>query len=132
MREEVGYTVKDISDKAHKELTPAIIYQIFEDHYVTSKSIFQVSECHFRQENGIVANATIQHGQNTQVVTGTGNGRLDAVSNAIKNYFNVSYELSFYEEHSLTKGSSSKAVAYVGVVCNGRRYWGVGIDNDIN
>lgn len=131
MREEVGYTVKDISDKAHKELTPAIIYQIFEDHYVTSKSIFQVSECHFRQENGIVANATIQHGQNTQVVTGTGNGRLDAVSNAIKNYFNVSYELSFYEEHSLTKGSSSKAVAYVGVVCNGRRYWGVGIDNDI-
>ena len=41
MREEVGYTVKDISDKAHKELTPAIIYQIFEDHYVTSKSIFQ-------------------------------------------------------------------------------------------
>ena len=75
--------------------------------------------------------ATIQHGQNTQVVTGTGNGRLDAVSNAIKNYFNVSYELSFYEEHSLTKGSSSKAVAYVGVVCNGRRYWGVGIDNDI-
>ena len=123
MREEVGYTVKDISDKAHKELTPAIIYQIFEDHYVTSKSIFQVSECHFRQENGIVANATIQHGQNTQVVTGTGNGRLDAVSNAIKNYFNVSYELSFYEEHSLTKGSSSKAVAYVGVVCNGRRYW---------
>lgn len=131
MREEVGYTVKDISDKAHKELTPAIIYQIFEDHYVTSKSIFEVSECHFRQENGIVANATIQHGQNTQVVTGTGNGRLDAVSNAIKNYFNVSYELSFYEEHSLTKGSSSKAVAYVGVVCNGRRYWGVGIDNDI-
>ena len=131
MREEVGYTVKDISDKAHKELTPAIIYQIFEDHYVTSKSIFQVSECHFRQENGIVANATIQHGQNTQVVTGTGNGRLDAVSNAIKNYFNVSNELSFYEEHSLTKGSSSKAVAYVGVVCNGRRYWGVGIDNDI-
>ena len=71
-----------------------------------------------------MANATIQHGQNTQVVTGTGNGRLDAVSNAIKNYFNVSYELSFYEEHSLTKGSSSKAVAYVGVVCNGRRYWG--------
>ena len=32
---------------------------------------------------------------------------------------------------SMRKGSSSKAVAYVGVVCNGRRYWGVGIDNDI-
>ena len=131
MREEVGYTVKDVSDKEHRELTPAVVYQIFEDNYVTSKNVFQITECHFKQENGIVANATLHHCDHNQVVTGTGNGRLDAVSNAIKSYFNVSYELSFYEEHSLTKGSSSKAVAYVGVVSNGRRYWGVGIDNDI-
>ena len=60
-----------------------------------------------------------------------GNGRLDAVSNAIKQYFNISYELTFYEEHSLTKGSSSKAVAYVGVICKGKTFWGVGIDADI-
>ncbi len=44
------------------------------------------------------------------MITSNGNGRLDAVSNAIKQYFDISYELSFYEEHSLTKGSSSKAV----------------------
>lgn len=56
---------------------------------------------------------------------------MDAVSNAIKQYFNVSYELSFYEEHSLTKGSSSKAVAYVGIICQGKTFWGVGIDADI-
>ena len=37
----------------------------------------------------------------------------------------------FYEEHSLTKGSSSKAVAYVGIICNGKTFWGVGIDPDI-
>ena len=67
----------------------------------------------------------------SQVITATGNGRLDAVSNAIKQYFNVSYELSFYEEHSLTKGSSSKAVAYVGIICQGKTFWGVGIDADI-
>ena len=47
------------------------------------------------------------------------------------NIFNIGYELSFYEEHSLTKGSSSKAVAYVGVNCKGKVYWGVGIDADI-
>jgi len=131
MREEVGYTVKDISDKEHKELTPAVVYQIFEDHYINPKNVFQTLECHFKQENGIIANATLRHCEHIQVVTGTGNGRLDAVSNALKSYFNVSYELSFYEEHSLTKGSSSKAVAYVGVVSNGKRYWGAGIDNDI-
>ena len=131
MREEVGYMVKDVSDKAHKELTPEWVYQIFNDNYVNAKSVFAIDECHFKQTDGIIADATIQHGSDTRIVTASGNGRLDAVSNAIKQYFNISYELRYYEEHSLTRGSSSKAVAYVGIVCQGKTYWGVGIDADI-
>lgn len=131
MREEVGYMVKDVSDKAHKELTPDWVYQIFSDHYINTKSIFHIDECHFKQVDGITAEVTINHAEESKVITSNGNGRLDAVSNAIKQYFNISYELSFYEEHSLTKGSSSKAVAYVGIICNGKTFWGVGIDPDI-
>ena len=131
MREEVGYMVKDVSDKAHHELTPDVVYRIFEDHYISAKPIFSVDECHFKQEDGIVAEATIHQNDNNHKITGVGNGRLDAVSNAIKHYFGISYELAFYEEHSLTKGSSSRAVAYVGVICNKKKYWGVGIDADI-
>lgn len=131
MREEVGYMVKDVSDKAHKELTPDGVYQIFSDHYINTKSIFHIDECHFKQVDGITAEVTINHAGESKVITSNGNGRLDAVSNAIKQYFNISYELSFYEEHSLTKGSSSKAVAYVGIICNGKTFWGVGIDPDI-
>ena len=131
MREEVGYMVKDVSDKAHKELTPDWVYQIFSDHYINTKSIFHIDECHFKQVDGITAKVTINHAGESKVITSNGNGRLDAVSNAIKQYFNISYELSFYEEHSLTKGSSSKAVAYVGIICNGKTFWGVGIDPDI-
>ena len=131
MREEVGYMVKDVSDKAHKELTPDWVYQIFSDHYINTKSIFHIDECHFKQVDGITAEVTINHAGESKVITSNGNGRLDAVSNAIKQYFNISYELSFYEEHSLTKGSSSKAVAYVGIICNRKTFWGVGIDPDI-
>ncbi|MCB6202941.1 2-isopropylmalate synthase [Extibacter muris] len=131
MREEVGYLVKDVSDKAHKELTPDWVYQIFSDNYVNTKPVFHIDECHFKQVDGITAETTINHGGEAHVITAMGNGRLDAVSNAIKQYFNISYELTFYEEHSLTKGSSSKAVAYVGIICNGKVLWGVGIDADI-
>ncbi len=131
MREEVGYMVKDVSDKAHKELTPDWVYQIFSDHYINTKSIFYIDECHFKQVDGITAEVTINHAGESKVITSNGNGRLDAVSNAIKQYFNISYELSFYEEHSLTRGSSSKAVAYVGIICKGKKFWGVGIDPDI-
>ena len=131
MKEEVGYLVKDVSDKAHKELTPDWVYHIFEDNYITAKTIFTVDECHFKQENGMVADAVIHHNGNDRRIVGVGNGRLDAVSNAIKHYFDVDYQLAFYEEHSLTKGSSSRAVAYVGIIYNKKNYWGVGIDADI-
>ncbi len=131
MREEVGYLVKDVSDKAHKELTPDWVYQIFSDNYVNTKPIFHIDECHFKQVDGITAKATINHGGEIRVITAIGNGRLDAVSNAIKQYFNISYELRYYEEHTLSKGSSAKAAAYVGIICKGRTLWGVGIDADI-
>ena len=49
----------------------------------------------------------------------------------MKLFFGISYELSVYEEHAVSRGSSSKAAAYVGILCNGKMYWGVGIDEDI-
>ena len=86
--------VKDVSDKAHKELTPDWVYQIFSDHYINTKSTFHIDECHFKQVDGITAEVTINHAGESKVITSNGNGRLDAVSNAIKQYFNISYELS--------------------------------------
>ncbi len=131
MREEVGYAVKHISDVEHKELSPQWVYDIFMDQYVNYMPNFSIPECHFKQENGIFAEVTIQCGEKKVIVDANGNGRLDAVSNTIKQFFNMNYELAVYEEHALSTGSSSKAVAYVGVKCNGSFYWGVGMDEDI-
>ena len=131
MQEDVGYTVKGVSDREHAELTPHQIYQIFEDKYVNNNNVFQMNECHFTQKDGILASITIVHAGVVREIKANGNGRLDAVSNAYKQYFNISYELSVYEEHALTGGSSSKAVSYVGISCNGKKYWGVGIEEDI-
>ena len=114
------------------ELSPQLVYQIFEEHYVNNMPHFQIPECHFKQKkDGIVSEAALSHGGQVRTVTGNGNGRLDAVSNALKQYFNVSYELSVYEEHSLSRGSSAKAVSYVGISHNNQLFWGVGIDEDI-
>ncbi len=131
MQEEIGYTVKGVSDKEHAELTPKQIYQIFEDKYVNNNNVFQLQECHFTQKDGILASISIVHAGAAHEIKANGNGRLDAVSNAFKQYFNISYELSVYEEHALSGGSSSKAVSYVGISCNGKKYWGVGIEEDI-
>ncbi|MDY3908780.1 MAG: 2-isopropylmalate synthase [Eubacterium sp.] len=131
MREEVGYMMKQVSDEEHKELSPQWVYEIFTDHYLNPTPFFQIEECHFKQVDGIMAEAAIRCGEKKTIVDAMGNGRLDAVSNTIKQYFGISYQLSNYEEHALTQGSSSKAIAYVGITCQGERYWGVGIDEDI-
>jgi 2-isopropylmalate synthase len=131
MREEVGYAVKQVSDEEHRELSPQGVYEVFCDNYVHYMPHFSITECHFKQVDGIMAEATIVCGEKKAVVDANGNGRLDAVSNTIKQFFGVSYELSVYEEHALSRGSSSKAMSYVGILCDGKPYFGAGIDEDI-
>lgn len=131
MKEEVGYFIKDVSDKEHKELTPASIYQVFEDEYVHNYPVFQLKEVHFAQIDGIMAKLNIEYGETSTVATAHGNGRLDAVNNAIKEHLGIDYELEVYEEHALGSGSSAKAAAYVGISSDNKLYWGVGFDPDI-
>lgn len=131
MKEEVGYLIKGVSDKRHQELHPAEIYEIFEESYISPRSVFRIPECHFKQERGILAEVSIEQSSGTRVIRTSGNGRLDAVSNAIKTYFGIDYELTVYEEHAISRGSSSKAAAYVGIVQDNHYYWGVGVDEDI-
>ncbi|MBP3624707.1 MAG: 2-isopropylmalate synthase [Peptococcaceae bacterium] len=134
MKEEVGYLVKDVSDKEHKELTPEWIYNILETNYINVKPHFKVDEFHFmpkRDDSGIFAVVTMTFHGNTQTITSEGNGRLDAVSKALKQGLGFSYELTDYTEHALSRGSSSKAMSYVVITQNDKMVWGIGLDEDI-
>lgn len=132
MREEVGYLVKGVSDRRHSELTPEDIFAIFEENYVAVRPYFDLEECHFEQKDGgIMTTMKVKDAHGTDTVSAKGNGRLDAVSNALKQKFGVEYVLSVYEEHAISHGSSSKAVSFVGVLHQEKMYWGVGINEDI-
>jgi len=60
-----------------------------------------------------------------------GNGRLDAVSNAVKKELGLEYTLITYQEHALETSSQSQAVAYVGIETKNGVFWGAGINTDI-
>ena len=131
-REDLGYTVKDVSDKEHKELSPKEVLDIFQSTYVNVEVPIKMLENHFVQGDGISTEITILREGEKKVYHGKGNGRLDAVSNAIKKHFNIKFKVVCYEEHSLQTGSNSQAVAYVGVETeNGNVVWGAGIKDDI-
>ena len=131
MKEAMGYAAKGVSDHLHKELHPEEIYKIFCEHFVDGRRAFDVLECHYKQINGITATVTVLKDGKMTDVTAEGNGRLNAESNALKNFLGVSYTLTDYEEHALTQRSSSKAISYVGIESDGKPYWGAGVDEDI-
>lgn len=133
MREDLGYTVKGVSDHAHKELSAEEIYDIFKNEYVNQAEPIKMLECHFKQVDGIEAEITILVNGVKKVYHGQGNGRLDAVSNAIMKHFDISFALVTYEEHALQVGSNSQACAYVGIEVEDmdKATWGAGIHNDI-
>lgn len=133
MREDLGYTVKGVSDHQHKELSAEEVYDIFKDEYVNKEDPIKLLECHFKQIDGIEAEITILVNGMKKIYHGRGNGRLDAVSNAIMKHFDISFSLVTYEEHALQVGSNSQACAYVGIEVNGmeKATWGAGIQNDI-
>ena len=132
MREEVGYLMKDVSDHRHAELTPQEMLDVFKETYIEQESWFGIPECHYKQEHGILATVTIRQGDKKTVVEAHGNGRLNAVNNAIKKHLGLEYTLEEYEEHSLSKRSNAQAISYVGIVDKqGKMYWGAGTDSDI-
>ena len=132
MREAMGYATKAVSDHKHKELHPDEIFNLFKEKFEDITTPFNISEVHFKQHNGIIAEVTVECEGKSVVAIAAGNGRLNAVSNALKNQFRLEYDLTTYQEHALEQSSSSKAIAYVGIRSkDGEHYWGAGVDQDI-
>ncbi len=132
MREDVGYAVKSVSDHAHAELSPKEVLDVFTEQYVNINNHIRLIDYHFERKPEIHVTLTVEIDGTTMDLTATGNGRLDAVSNAVKAKLGMEFADLTYEEHALTKGSSSQAVTYVSIVPeSGKRVWGAGIHDDI-
>lgn len=132
MREEFGYHVKSVSDHAHKELAPSEVYEIFMRDYINVSGRLSVLSASYRQENGITADVEVLFDGKSHKVTSVGNGRLDAVSSAIKSVIGDVYTLETYSEHAIEDSTKSRAASYVSVKgTDGKVYWGAGVDEDI-
>lgn len=133
MREAMGYAAKAVSDHSHKELHPDEIFNLFKSTFENVVEPYSINEVHFQQKDGGITTQVISTFNGKTITTeATGNGRLDAVSNALKKAYEMKFTLVTYQEHALEKSSSSKAIAYVGIQKpDGTLSWGAGVDPDI-
>ncbi len=132
MREHFGYLVKGVSDRKHKELLPEEVYEIFEENYLSIGGSMKYVSAHYTQGELISVILTVTVNGEKQTFTGSGNGRLDAVSDALKNGLDINYTISAFAQNAMEQSSKSKAASYVGITLrDGRTFWGAGIHTDI-
>ncbi len=132
MREAFGYAVKAISDREEKELSANELRVVFEESYLNKRQYLDVVDVHFIQKEGILAAVTLRENEEEREIMCKGNGRLDAVTGALRKATGQKFSILTYAEHALETGSSSEAMSYVGLEWeSGQVSWGAGHHTDI-
>jgi len=132
MRESFGYVVKNVSDRLNKEILIEEIKDIFNEEYVNIKHPLQFMNYSFTHHDDYQTVIKVSVNNEAKEFSGNGEGRLDAISNALQSNLNLSFSNLIYKEHALDVGSKSQAVSYIGITAeDGTTYWGCGIDVDI-
>ncbi len=134
MREHFSYLCKDVSDHEHKELKPEEILQLFTDNYLNLKGSVEITDFEFARENDKVKIdiTFLKDGQETEMED-EGNGTLNAINHALRQFTGEEYTLQVFTQHSMQgAGSRSVGVSYIGLErADGTLYWGAGSDTDI-
>ena len=135
-----GRVIQEKSDRAGNELTVEVVLQTFEQEYLLNAGCYRLQSFHvlkrhvYRKEELSTAEveAALSIDDHEVMVKGKGNGPLDAFCAALKQGTGLEFSLHSYHEHALTRGSSSKAVAYIEIINErGESWWGAGLDTDI-
>ncbi|MGM9538503.1 MAG: 2-isopropylmalate synthase [Candidatus Onthomonas sp.] len=138
MHPEFGAIVQKASDQAGVELKPEVIYHLFEEEYLKVDGPYRLisNKLGAVVENGVAHShfyGKLQHKDTVFEVIGNGNGPIDAFFNAIHGERMDRYEFIDYKEHAISKGSDSRAVAYIQLrTKDGQDVFGVGIDHNIS
>ncbi|MBV1853387.1 2-isopropylmalate synthase [Catellatospora tritici] len=127
---EFSGVVQRRTDDAGGEVTPAEMYSIFADEYLTDRRLavrsYSVATVDGKVE--LVAEADLDG--DACRLTGVGNGPIDAFIHALSDH-NVSVRVLDYAEHALTSGGDAQAAAYVECDVDGETRWGIGVDANI-
>lgn len=123
--------VQQFAEKDGGVVNAESMKNLFENSFMTGTTPYQLGKYDLAKDDVDTVNAELI-GNNTSIkISGDGNGALSAFSEALGKHFNMRVDIIQYQEHALTVGSDSQAIAYVQANINGDRFNGVAIDNDI-
>jgi len=139
MHPEFSKLVQAKCEELGRELIPKELYEVFSENYLETKQKYALTKrkIYEESENGkdyvhFKGKMTI-NGADEVVLSGVGNGPIDAFFNAIKQVGLDKYEFISYSQHAISQGSDSKAVSYIELKKpDGKNIFGIGIDSNVN
>jgi 2-isopropylmalate synthase len=139
MHPEFSKLVQAKCEELGRELIPKELFEVFSENYLETKQKYALTKrkIYEESENGkdyvhFKGKMTID-GTDEVVLSGIGNGPIDAFFNAIKQVGLDKYEFISYSQHAISQGSDSKAVSYIELKRpDGKNIFGIGIDSNVN
>jgi len=129
LEKEIGKIVQDSCDKSGKSITPEEIKVLFKEEFCKTSGTVELLNFHqvlLAQDSGVKAQMSVKISKREFQIEGVGNGPIDAAISALRE-IGQNIEIKSFEEHSLTEGSKSSAVAYIECEKDGVTKYGVGI-----
>ncbi len=136
MHPQVGKYIYDLADRQGRELSIDEIGATFYEHFCNLDSPLAVTDYdldhHIAERGQVLCRATIVHEGTEQVITGRGNGPINAFVHALEEAGLKHFNVTDYRSHAVRGGSDANAAAYVQVQSHdGVIVWGAGIDPSI-
>jgi 2-isopropylmalate synthase len=133
---EFSAVVQRVTDSEGGEVTPAAMWDYFEDEYLPNpaapwgrfalRSIAQDSAV----DGATNVRVVLSDGGADVELDGTGNGPVAAFCDALSSH-GVDVRVLDYTEHAMSSGGDAAAASYLECAVGGRVLWGVGIDPSI-
>lgn len=133
MHKEIGRIVNDLADARGSELSPQDIHDVFVSEYIERSTPVALKEFRtIERSSTVTCQADLLAYGREKIVTGTGNGPIDAFVQALRSAGLPGFELVSYSEHSLGSGAEARAVSYIQIKTGrGATFFGAGIDTNI-
>ncbi|PYF84646.1 MULTISPECIES: 2-isopropylmalate synthase [Marinomonas] len=123
--------VQQFAEKDGGVVNAQSMKDLFENSFMTGTTPYKLGKYDLAKDEVDTVHAELVGNNSSIKITGDGNGALSAFSEALGKHFNMRVDIIQYQEHALTVGSDSQAIAYVQANIDGDRFNGVAIDNDI-
>ncbi|MCC7220645.1 MAG: 2-isopropylmalate synthase [Candidatus Contendobacter sp.] len=134
---EFSRTVQALADTTGKELTSVDIWAAFQSDYLQPTEPFRFIEHRTAPDSHTGGTckltATIRESGQERLISGKGNGPIDAFTDALNRHCGLDLRVVDYHEHAIGAGANATAVSYVEIRMDGEPEvrFGVGIDSNI-